>query len=176
MFSVADLDSNDDTLEIISSQFFSKKVSLHSIKIGLQPRVVYDRIIDENCGHSFSSVLADLDGLTSETTSLPQVVDSGSTVDTLSKGDAFSHLLVTSHECSYASSVSHSDGGSLFAYRIPLGKEHAWKTEPWKRSTIATGFKVQGHIKNIINPGGKIQPCHVNIYISLASSIVWVLT
>ena len=84
------------------SQFFSKKVSLHSIKIGLQPRVVYDRIIDENCGHSFSSVLADLDGLTSETTSLPQVVDSGSTVDTLSKGDAFSHLLVTSHECSYA--------------------------------------------------------------------------
>jgi hypothetical protein len=63
MFSVADLDPSDTTIEIIASQFFSKKISLHSLKIGPDPQVVFSRIIDERCGAAFSSVLADLDGL-----------------------------------------------------------------------------------------------------------------
>ena len=120
----------------------------------------------------------------------PMVVDSGSTVVSLNSGDAFSHLLVTSHECSYAdnsnvesdensqrartdpdyfeseielssasttsesSSTAQSkiDGGSLFAYRVPTGRD-AWKSKPWPRSVIATGFKVQGQLSNMINPG-----------------------
>ena len=46
------------------------------------------------------------------------------------------------------------NGGSLFSYRVPNGK-NAWKTEPWTRSVIATGFHVRGQIGNIINPGGE---------------------
>ena len=191
MFSVADLDPQDDTIEVIASQFFSKKLSLHSIKLGPEPEVTFRRVIDDRCGAAFSSVLADLDGLTTmqhdDTVSYPMVVDSGSTVVSLNRNDPFSHLLVTSHECSYAdssgepdedrasttdtedfesevtvSSTSSSsassttqskiDGGSLFAYRVPTGKD-AWKSKQWTRSVIATGFKVQSQLSNMINPG-----------------------
>jgi hypothetical protein len=183
MFSVADLDPSDDTVEIIASQFFSKKVTLHSLRIGLEPKIVFRRTIDDRCGAAFSSVLADLDGLAAFTskrrgaTNQPTVIDSGSTVVSLTKGDAFSHLLVTSHECSFAEkgnemadmstsdymtipygattdqSKTTTDGGSLFAYRIPIGRRDAWKMMPWTRSVVATGFKVEGHISNMINPG-----------------------
>lgn len=191
MFSVADLDTSDDTIEIIASQFFSKKLSLHSLQIGPEPKIVFRRTIDERCGSAFSSILADLDGLATTTsehdakTTRPMVVDNGSTVVSLKAGDSFSHLLVTSHECSYAeqssaevnSKSSHHqhvaggdtpdsptatftqyndqskiDGGSLFAYRVPTGKD-AWRTKPWPRSVIATGFKVNGQLSNMINPG-----------------------
>lgn len=189
MFSVADLDSSDDTIEVIASQFFSKKLTLHSLKIGPDPKIVFERTIDDRCGAAFSSILADLDGLANlgQSKDGPMVVDSGSTVVSLKKGDLFSHLLVTSHECSFAESSGevdaksgpHSesiaepghidtpatttapaesidpskiDGGSLFAYRVPIG-EGAWKTEPWPRSVIATGFKVNGQLSNMINPG-----------------------
>lgn len=190
MFSVADLDPQDDTIEVIASQFFSKKLSLHSIKLGREPKVTFRRIIDDRCGAAFSSLLADLDGLTTIQHGVhqPTVVDSGSTVVSLNSGDTFSHLLVTSHECSYADNInseadgnaqrngqeefesditvssagttsapsstvqSKIDGGSLFAYRVPTGQD-AWKSKPWSRSIIATGFKVQGQLSNMINPG-----------------------
>lgn len=177
MFNVADLDTMDDTVEVIASQFFSKKLSLHSIRKGPNPTVVFRRVIDDRCGSAFSSILADLDGTKSkpQTDTAPVVVDNGSTVVSLKSGETFSHLLVTSHECSvgqdqetatYGSEVtvgdnslvsslngqSKIDGGSLFGYRVPLGPG-AWKTQPWKRSVIATGFKVQGQLSNMINPG-----------------------
>ena len=179
MFSVADMDPNDDTVEVIASQFFRKILSLHSISIGPKPKVTFRRVIDDRCGAAFSSVLADLDGLTkslkSRSHNMPRVIDNGSTVVSLHNDDPFSHLLVTSHECSvgqdpettsYGSEVkvgadssvsssygqSKTDGGSLFAYRVPLGND-AWKTQHWKRSIIATGFKVQGQLSNMINPG-----------------------
>lgn len=181
MFSVADLDPLDDTIEIIASQFFSKKLSLHSLKVGPEPKIVFQRTIDDRVGAAFSSLLADLDGLATsgKSPNQPTVIDSGSTVVSLNSGDACSHLLVTSHECSYVESggdndiprqdyqvgptpsygsatttndQSKIDGGSLFAYRIPAGKD-AWKTKPWYRSVIATGFKVDSQISNMINPG-----------------------
>jgi hypothetical protein len=166
MFSVADLDPEDDTIEVISSQFFAKQVALHSIKKGPQPRVTFERTIDNRCGSAFSSVLADLDGDQSHSSSERYMIDSGSTTGSIGFKNSFSHLLVTTHECSYTEdSVSNngeashiqggatsSDGGSLFAYRVPEGKD-AWKTEPWIRSTVATGFKVNGHLNNVINPG-----------------------
>lgn len=43
-------------------------------------------------------------------------------------------------------------GGSLFAYKVPKGK-NSWKTEPWIRTTIATGFQVKQQVWNVINPG-----------------------
>jgi len=61
MFSVADLDTSDDTIEVIASQFFSKKLTLHSIKRGPEPKVVFRRTLDDRCGSSFSSIFADLD-------------------------------------------------------------------------------------------------------------------
>ena len=176
-------------IEVIASQFFSRKLSLHSIQIGTEPKVSFSRVIDDRCGASFSSLLANLDGTATPKTQT--VVDSGSTVTTLQPGDAFSHLLITSHECQFAedaattgsgdrsgssdqsdnahtvvgdgvryntdtssgaSNQNSIDGGSLFAYRIPAGK-NAWKTEPWTRSVIATGFRVRAQLGNMINPG-----------------------
>jgi hypothetical protein len=177
MFSVADLDTTDDTVEVISSQFFNERVSLHSVRLGPEPQVTFQRVIDDHCGKAFGSTLADLDGTRNRRKSGCVVLDSGSTVDTLKPGDRFSHLLVTSHECSYASgekseetdgstngartpsakyvvadSPSSPDGGSLFAYRVPEGKG-SWKREHWQRTTVATGFKVKGQLNNMINPG-----------------------
>lgn len=142
--------------------------------------------MDERCGAAFSSILADLDNLEAVETPTRQVLDSGSTIPTLKRGDTFSHLLITSHECTLAedddnfaermeeegikqyvsevrmgneedssessTDVSEIDGGSLFSYRVPEGKG-AWKTEPWLRSVIATGFRVRGQLGNMINPG-----------------------
>lgn len=178
MFNVADLDPTDDTIEVIASQFFSKKLTLHSIRKGSNPKVVFRRIIDDRCGSAFSSILANLDGSklsNQQSKTSPMVIDSGSTVVSLKRGEPFSHLLVTSHECSvgqdqetshyesevtvggaaaasYSNGQTKIDGGSLFGYRVPAGKE-AWKTQPWRRSVIATGFKVQGQLSNMINPG-----------------------
>ena len=176
MFSVADMDTSDDTVEVFASQFFNKKLTLHSIQRGAVPKVVFRRTLDDRCGASFSSILANLD--TSNNPPTRQVLDSGSTVPTLRLGDSFSHLLITSHECTFAEEkgseskpfghkvpekhihtevrMGHGelaiDGGSLFSYRVPGGKD-AWKKEPWTRSVIATGFHVEGHLGNMINPG-----------------------
>ncbi len=159
MFCVADMNPNDDTIEVLSSQFFPGKVSLHSIQRGISPKVVFSRDIDANCGAAFGSILADLDVISA---TQHVVVDSGSTVKTLEQGDFFSHLLVTSHECSYdpgtnedASNSKYQplEGGSLFAYRVPHGPADSWKTEPWVRTTVATGFKVKGKLGNMVNPG-----------------------
>ena len=196
MFNVVDMDDTDDTIEVISSEFFGKKVSLHSIKRGATPKVTFKRTIDDKCGKAFGCIVADLEESADKYDNSNRcVIDGGSTVETLKEGDPFSHLLVTSHECSFReerqskrqskrtlfgndpaidhdqataiTSTTHTqiqmttessppsaptDGGSLFAYRVPVGKGK-WKTEKWKRTTVATGFKVQGQLNNMINPG-----------------------
>mmetsp|Transcript_110113 Transcript_110113/g.307858 ORF Transcript_110113/g.307858 Transcript_110113/m.307858 type:complete len:773 (-) Transcript_110113:37-2355(-) len=184
MFNIADMDTTDDTIEVISSQFFDKKVTLHSIKRGPKPRITFARVIDDRCGAAFGGILADLLGKRVDDSSINTdsvIIDTGSTVDSLKAGDSFSHVLVTSHECNYAENGSqrtsmmdihadqtvhhntHSpdhhisksesmDGGSLFTYKVPEGKD-AWKTEPWVRTTVASGFKVKGQLWNVINPG-----------------------
>jgi len=175
MFNVVDMDAEDDTIEVIASQFFDKRVTLHSIKIGKTPYISFSRNIDDRCGAAFGGIVANLDGRQAGGSS-NMVIDSGSTVPTLKPGDAFSHVLVTSHECDYAepedkkesiesmTTYHHTvepqnfgrtespDGGSLFAYRVPEGKD-AWKTESWLRTTVATGFKVKAQLWNVINPG-----------------------
>lgn len=191
MFSVADMDPSDNTIEVIASQFFDKKVTLHSIMRGPKPRITFTRVIDNRCGAAFGGILADL----RENYAAPMegneaiVIDTGSTVESLRPGDSFSHVLVTSHECTYSETDvtkpsigtitktveahhntqdSHKDdrkhatpqveqtesfdGGSLFSYKVPVGSD-AWKTEPWIRTTIASGFKVNGQLWNVINPG-----------------------
>jgi hypothetical protein len=175
MFAVADIDSDDDTIEVLASQFFDKKVTLHSIQRGSKPYVSFTRVIDDRCGAAFGGILADLDS--SSTCKANRVIDSGSTVNSLSPGDSFSHFLVTSHECDFDndgksgsvenqhfSRAHHQDkiashgndvslrGGSLFAYRVPDGVD-AWKSQPWRRTTVATGFQVKSQIWNVINPG-----------------------
>ena len=166
MFCLADLDASDDTVEVICSEFFNERVTLSSIKKGPNPEVVFRRTLDDRCGAAFGCILADLDA-NSECDTGPSVIDSGSTVPCLGEGNYFSHLLVTSHECTYVETdtvdISEEDqpvltgttateGGSLFAYRVPRAPG-AWKTEPWLKSTVATGFRVQGQINNMINPG-----------------------
>jgi len=176
MFAIADMDPSDDTIEIMASHFFDRKVTLHSIQRGPAPRVTFSRIIDDRCGAAFGGILADLDP-SPEHDDMNVVIDSGSTVGSLTPGDRFSHFLVTSHECDYDvdtqnarqsihNSMNSIDsqnkrghgksdtirGGSLFAYRIPEGR-NAWKTAPWHRTTVATGFQVKSQIWNVINPG-----------------------
>ena len=175
IFAVTDLDPTDDTIEVLSTEFFTRKVGLRSIRIGPKPEIVFSRPIDENCGAPFSAILADLDG-NQETTH--RVIDSGSTVMTTKPGDSFSHLLVTSQYCSTTDQhevrrsspflsindnprnglddLSYNpnrrwtkDGGSLFAYRVPSN----WKTGSWHRSAIASGFGVRQKLQNMINPG-----------------------
>jgi len=177
MFSVADLDPQDNTIEVIASQFFGKKLSLHSIKVGHKPKVIFRRTLDDMCGATFSSVLTQLTSDPKEFSN--SVIDAGSTVNTLNFGDSFSHILVTSHECKFedqeqsprteiyekrpgmldvrikteadpGSQNLHIDGGSLFAYEVP---KTDWKTAQWKRSVMATGFRVRGQLGNMINPG-----------------------
>lgn len=119
MFAVADLDPKDDTIEVLASQFFDKKVTLHSIRRGAKPQVTFDRVIDDRCGAAYGGILADLDAGTGR--SQQQVIDSGSTVSSMEAGDSFSHLLVTSHECDLDGvDVATSNGDS-----------------PWKRGNKA---------------------------------------
>eukprot|EP00977_Amphora_coffeiformis_P017742 scaffold5885_cov201-Amphora_coffeaeformis.AAC.20 len=160
------MDPSDDCVEVIASQFFDESVRLYSIQRGENPSVVWERDIDTHCGAAFASVLTDLDQEKEQkdeqgkgTAAHPEVIDAGSTVPTLKNGDSFSHLLVTSHK-STTSDTSHLDtdrsaieGGSVFAYRFPTGSPDAWKTEPWLRTTVATGFACKGKLANIINPG-----------------------
>ena len=160
------MDPSDDCVEVIASQFFDKSVRLFSIQCGENPSVVWERYIDTQCGAAFASVLTDFDqekeGEDETDQDSPvrhEVIDAGSTIPMLQRGDAFSHLLVTSHTCS-SSDASHLDterssigGGSVFAYRVPDDSPDAWKTEPWQRTTVASGFSCKSKLANIINPG-----------------------
>jgi hypothetical protein len=186
-FAVADMDPSDDTIEILASQFFDEKVTLHSIKRGANPEVTFSRVIDDKPGAAFGGILVDLDPLSSSaeemngkssTVHRPRVVNSGSTIKSLSEGSSFSHFLVTSHEFDSNNSINSNDvgnnvmiteyqggsngkqnslskvrGGSLLAYKVPRESIHAWKTEPWIRTTVASGFQVKQQIWNVINPG-----------------------
>ena len=169
MFSIADLDTTDETIEVIASQFFSRRVTLHSIQKGEKPKVVFRRIIDDDCGSPFCTVLADLDMVKYPTRC---IIDSGSSIPTFQSGTSFSHVLVTNHESSSNREGSNRvsgyqngregekdnpgeslmNGGSLFSYRIPCGKDQ-WKTKEWKRSIVATGIYVRDQILNMWNPG-----------------------
>ena len=173
MFAIADLDTSDDTIEVLASEFFNKQVTLTSIRCNVEPNVVFKKIIDDQSGQAFGCILANLDA--SGVVPNRSVVDAGSTVNCLQPGHDFSHVLVTSHECKYdendetsnieAKSTSNGyvkissaptsktpEGGSLFAYRVPEGKD-AWRTKPWERSVVASGFKVRDKLNNMINPG-----------------------
>eukprot|EP00588_Corethron_pennatum_P022251 CAMPEP_0194318074 /NCGR_PEP_ID=MMETSP0171-20130528/14717_1 /TAXON_ID=218684 /ORGANISM="Corethron pennatum, Strain L29A3" /LENGTH=825 /DNA_ID=CAMNT_0039074867 /DNA_START=109 /DNA_END=2586 /DNA_ORIENTATION=- len=181
MFNVADLDPSDNTIEVIAAQFFGKKVTLHSIERGPKPRVTFSRTLDDTCGASYSAVLVDLGGPSAGDAggdgANHVIIDSGSSVETPGLGDTFTHLLVTSHECTYvehdetassssSSSPAHQDisahqgisvgpghapvGGSLFAYAVPPGAD-GWRTDPWVRTVVATGFCVRSQL--LINPG-----------------------
>lgn len=187
-FAIADMNPDDDTIEVLASQFFDEKVTLHSIRRGANPEVTFSRIIDDSPGAAFGGILVDLDPspLSSPAESKSGeyhscrscVVDSGSTIKSLSEGDSFSHFLVTSHEFNSKNVVNSNDiannmmltdykgggngkkrssgnvrGGSLLAYKVPKGSIHAWKTEPWIRTTIASGFQVKQQLWNVINPG-----------------------
>lgn len=198
-FAVADMNPDDDTIEVLASQFFDEKVTLHSIQRGPNPRVIFSRVIDDSPGAAFGGILVDLEEGTNNNNNNddpkqsaaadnhdgPRVINSGSTIKSLSQGDSFSHFLVTSHEFNSNSIVGDGSdgannvmvmtefkgnarangkqqkqppgkvrGGSLLAYKVPKGSnKDAWKTEPWIRTTIASGFQVKQQIWNVINPG-----------------------
>ena len=183
MFSIADLDTTDNTIEVIASQFFNRKLTLHSIQRGTQPKVTFRRVLDSSCGAPYCSVLADLDARMDNHHPTRSMIESGSSLNTLQHGDCFSHILVTNHEgvaskggkihrtgynniwndnllerdASSSSSKNNKlnekvEGGSLFCYRVPQGKD-AWKTEPWEKTAITTGICVREQLWSFNNPG-----------------------
>jgi hypothetical protein len=179
MFAIADLDTSDDTVEVLASEFFNKQVTLTSIQCAAAPKVVFKKVIDDQSGQAFGCILSSLNTTTNSVETYRSVVDAGSTVNCLHSGNYFSHLLVTSHECKYddnsdeiaekgiveekptsnihvnnnsAALSKNPEGGSLFAYRVPNGK-NAWRTQPWQRSLVSSGFKVRDKLNNMINPG-----------------------
>ena len=54
MFSVADMDTTDDTVEVFASRFFDRKITMYSVQKGPETSVVFERTIDDNCGHAFA--------------------------------------------------------------------------------------------------------------------------
>lgn len=153
MFAVADMDPTDGCIEVLASEFFGQRVVLYSIRPGPHPQVVFQRVIDDTCGKAYACILANLQLDRRHRSTLPHVVvDAGSTVECLHPGDAFSHVLVTSHECSNEGEQG-GGGGSLFSYEVPTGSKDAWRTQPWVRRTMAAGFLVNGKLNNMINPG-----------------------
>ncbi|GMH81738.1 hypothetical protein TrST_g11959 [Triparma strigata] len=166
MFCLMNLSGTDRSIEVVSSQFFAKRVVLHSIlrgdaAKGTLPTVAFERLLDDTCGPAYSAVLGDLRSLTSPSAppSYASIIDSGSTASLSSSfaQEACTHLLVTSHECTYEDEVDSSadanlhdpnpDGGQLFSYEIP----EDWKNSKWTRNTIAGGFKCRSNLS--INPG-----------------------
>jgi hypothetical protein len=151
MFEVVDLDPTDSTVEIMCAEFFSKRLTMHSVNWGdaveeIPARVMRSWVLDDRCGPAYSIRVADLKGSGKPT-----------------------HVLVTSHEGDFDyhqpmhSSAPPSNaaengkdagtGGALYAYEIP----RQWKVYPfvyprpgWRRITIVNGFKVRGLG---INPG-----------------------
>ena len=112
-FSVADLDAEDGTIEVIASHFLGECVSLHFIKLGKEtnnhiPRLLFCQVLDDNCGTLFRSLLANLNNNCSGVSDCNQsfVIDSDSTRKTLKMSDKLSHLLVMIHECT-SSEVSN---------------------------------------------------------------------
>lgn len=156
MFAVADMNPKDNTIEVISSQFFGKQVVIQSIERGSSPRVIFERVIDADCSHAFSTVLANIDDSNSGSDHKPRIIHDGSTVDIRSDNGAdqvFTHILISSHACRYDwEARTGGDSGSVFAYRVPKGTE-AWKTVPWQRETIASNFLVKNRLSSLINPG-----------------------
>lgn len=185
------MDTSDTSIEVIACQFFGRKLTIHSIDINADklPKVIYRRILDDRCGASYAATVAQLQSEGYERSesddhnrqqTRPVVIDCGSPRTTIQPGNAFSHILVTTHECKFEDQpsqqlyehhrgtttnnlgssksspiemgweTSNTDGGSLFAYQIP---KSCWKTQEWKRTIVATGFKVRGQLGNMINPG-----------------------
>jgi hypothetical protein len=136
---------------------------LHSIETGKEgslPSVSLERVLDDKCGPAYSAVLGDLIGAGSSTAVPPAtIIDTGSTATFSEAGDACSHVLVTSHECTYDDDFgevdavpnkgldANPDGGQLFSYKIPKD----WRRDKWERSTVAGGFKCKSNLN--INPG-----------------------
>ena len=118
LFSLVDLDETDDTIEVLASEFFGERVTLLSIERGEEPRVVRHRVIDDECGKAFGSLILHHE-------------DDGDN----------KRLLVTTHEA--------GAGGSLFSYQIPPN----WRTDPWIRTKVASGFPVAEQLGNLIHPG-----------------------
>ena len=113
MFNVVDMDTSDTSIEVIACQFFGKKLTIHSIDINANtlPKVIYRRIIDDRCGASYASTVAQLlpeeyersENDDDHNTQQPRhvVIDCGSPITTILPGNTFSHILVTTHECKF---------------------------------------------------------------------------
>ena len=94
MFEVADLDKNDDTIEVIAAHFFGEKITVHSLQgIDEAPYVKMTKTVDlKTEGKPYGLCLANL----SPTGTSLMVNNNNNEEET-----GHTHLLVSTHECSY---------------------------------------------------------------------------
>ena len=89
-FIVDRLTKKDDIIHIISCEFFSKRMMLTEMKIGIpEPKINFRRIIDDKIGDAYHSEIVDIDG------------------------DGELEILATNHE-------EKEDDGAVFIYKIPV--------------------------------------------------------
>ena len=129
MFEVVDLDPDDQSVEIFAAEFFSRKLTMHSLvwdDSRNSPVVVERQVIDDDLGQAYSVSVADLQG---EKSHLIVTTHEYEPDPTLDKTPLYwipgtnSKWTYTSSPAPFGSrSIQGSNstvGGSLFAYRIP---------------------------------------------------------
>jgi hypothetical protein len=137
MFEVLDINKSDDTVEVISAHFFDKKISVHSIRAvpKIEPN---DTGIETFCrmemrteGRPYGLCLAkmtDTDSDSSTSTSVAMITNEMKTLQgkdrdnrqaVLTDTSSPTHLLVSTHECSYDIPAALSMAGSALLGKYP---------------------------------------------------------
>lgn len=101
MFDVVDLDQSDDTIQVIAAHFFGKKLSVHSLRA--VKKAPFVEIVEsqsiETVGKPYGLCLATMPS-TSTSASNADVIESTSSNASRSSSQP-THVLVSTHECSY---------------------------------------------------------------------------
>jgi len=101
MFEVLDLDSSDECLEVVSAHFFGEKLSVHSIRAIPEAPFIETSVMKtlDTIGRPYGLCLATMEPTRSK---LKDEENSGYKSDFSScDNSAPTHLLVSTHECSY---------------------------------------------------------------------------
>ncbi|GMI52197.1 hypothetical protein ScalyP_jg869 [Parmales sp. scaly parma] len=160
-FTIVDMDPKDGCIEVVAAEFFSRRVSLTSLRVegegGLE--VVFRRYLDADCGNAYGVAVMpkiycggkdEHDEEETPTTPTKNVI-----LDGPFRGKEFDSIIVSNHEDFKNSDNDDSDaadrpGGNLFSFSVP-NQAGDWKVDEWTKKVIAGGFRVKSRLS--INPG-----------------------
>ena len=98
MFEVVDLDKNDEVIEVVAAHFFGEKLSVHSMRsIDKYPYIeISETATLDTIGRPYGLCLANMGDIVSHNS-----IDSDSNSNSDRNRLESTHLLVSTHECSY---------------------------------------------------------------------------